>query len=80
MFLRTRYTVEVTPTRQQVDEDPKESIVIRDMTNNALRKQLDDVTDPWGIKVDRVELKDIDLDEFGTILAEQRATETRRRT
>jgi len=52
----------------------------RDQINSALRVSLDDATDPWGIKVDRVELKDIDLAEFGKILAEQRATETRRRT
>jgi regulator of protease activity HflC (stomatin/prohibitin superfamily) len=52
----------------------------RDAINNALRVTLDEATDPWGIKVDRVELKDIDLGEFGRILAEQRAAETRRRT
>ncbi|HHO53466.1 MAG TPA: paraslipin [Deltaproteobacteria bacterium] len=57
-----------------------ELLTSRDRINSALRTQLDVATDPWGIKVDRVELKDIDLGEFGNILAEQRATETRRRT
>lgn len=57
-----------------------ELLVSRDTINQALRAQLDQATDPWGIKVDRVELKDIDLGAFGNILAEQRATETRRRT
>jgi len=57
-----------------------ELLTSRDQINSALRVSLDDATDPWGIKVDRVELKDIDLAEFGKILAEQRATETRRRT
>ncbi|MEZ4318539.1 MAG: stomatin-like protein [Myxococcota bacterium] len=57
-----------------------ELLTSRDQINNALRNSLDEATDPWGIKVDRVELKDIDLAEFGKILAEQRATETRRRT
>lgn len=57
-----------------------ELLTSRDQINTALRVSLDDATDPWGIKVDRVELKDIDLAEFGKILAEQRATETRRRT
>jgi regulator of protease activity HflC (stomatin/prohibitin superfamily) len=57
-----------------------ELLTSRDRINNALRTSLDEATDPWGIKVDRVELKDIDLAEFGKILAEQRATETRRRT
>ena len=57
-----------------------ELLVSRDRINSALRIQLDEATDPWGIKVDRVEIKDIDLGEFGQILAEQRAAETRRRT
>ncbi len=57
-----------------------ELLTSRDQINTALRTTLDDATDPWGIKVDRVELKDIDLGQFGMILAEQRATETRRRT
>ncbi len=57
-----------------------ELLTSRDQINTALRLSLDEATDPWGIKVDRVELKDIDLAEFGKILAEQRATETRRRT
>lgn len=52
----------------------------RDKINGRLRVVLDDATDPWGIKVERVEIKDIDLGEFGHILAEQRAAETRRRT
>lgn len=57
-----------------------ELLVSRDRINSALRVQLDEATDPWGIRVDRVEIKDIDLGEFGQILAEQRAAETRRRT
>lgn len=52
----------------------------RDNINRQLRIVLDEATDPWGIKVDRVELKDIDLGAFGKILAEQRAAETQRRT
>ena len=55
-------------------------LVSRDQINTALRISLDEATDPWGLKVDRVEIKDIDLGEFGAILAEQRAAETKRRT
>ncbi len=55
-------------------------LVSRDQINTALKVSLDHATDPWGIKVDRVEIKDIDLGEFGAILAEQRAAETKRRT
>jgi len=55
-------------------------LVSRDTINQALKLSLDEATDPWGIKVDRVEIKDIDLGEFGAILAEQRAAETKRRT
>jgi len=57
-----------------------ELLVSRDTINSSLRASLDEATDPWGIKVDRVELKDIDLGAFGNILAEQRGAETKRRT
>lgn len=131
-----RQAVEVIPTRTQVDDYPKESVITRDNAtvhidavvyyrvfdaakavyevqdyvaalqklvqsalrdecgkyeldqllvsreriNAALRQQLDTATDPWGIKVERVEIKDIDLGSFAKILAEQRAAETKRRT
>lgn len=136
VFLSSRGTSEVIPTRMQVDDYPKESVITRDnatvfidavvyyrigdpqkavyevqdyvsalqklvqsalrdecgkyeldalltsrdQINTRLRIVLDEATDPWGIKVERVEIKDIDLGEFGNILAEQRAAETRRRT
>lgn len=67
--------------RDQVAQyDLDDLLTSRDTINSALRKALDEATDPWGIKVDRVELKDIDLGAFGRVLAEQRAAETRRRT
>lgn len=60
--------------------DLDDLLTSRDAINTALRISLDEATDPWGIKVSRVELKDIDLGAFGKILAEQRAAETKRRT
>ncbi len=67
--------------RDQVAQyDLDDLLTSRDKINNSLRTVLDEATGPWGIKVDRVELKDIDLGPFGKVLAEQRAAETRRRT
>jgi len=39
--------------------DLDETFSSRDMINNQLREVLDDATDQWGCKVDRVEIKDI---------------------
>ena len=36
-----------------------ETLTSRDMINNRMRSVLDDATDPWGIKVNRVEVKNI---------------------
>lgn len=36
-----------------------ETLASRDTVNTSLRTQLDDATDAWGIKINRVELKDI---------------------
>jgi regulator of protease activity HflC (stomatin/prohibitin superfamily) len=36
-----------------------ETLTSRDMINNRMRSVLDEVTDPWGIKVTRVEVKNI---------------------
>lgn len=60
--------------------DLDDLLTSREKINNQLRIALDEATDPWGIKVERVEIKDIDLGTFGKILAEQRAAETKRRT
>lgn len=56
-----------------------ELLVSRDKINHRLKASLEHAT-AWGINVDRVEIKDIDLGAFGQILAEQRAAETARRT
>jgi regulator of protease activity HflC (stomatin/prohibitin superfamily) len=36
-----------------------ETLTSRDMINNRMRMVLDEATDPWGIKVNRVEIKNI---------------------
>ena len=36
-----------------------QTLTSRDTINTTMRKELDDATDPWGIKVNRVELKSI---------------------
>ena len=40
-----------------------ETLTSRDIINSKMRSILDDATDPWGIKVTRVELKNIDPPE-----------------
>ena len=39
--------------------DLDQSLTSRDVINNKMRATLDEATDPWGIKVNRVELKNI---------------------
>lgn len=35
--------------------------IVYDVINNPLQEALDEATDPWGIKVERVEIKDVKL-------------------
>lgn len=39
------------------------TLVSRDLINTKMRTILDDATDPWGIKVTRVEIKNIDISD-----------------
>ena len=41
------------------DLELDQTLTSRDVVNNKMRSILDDATDPWGIKVNRVELKNI---------------------
>ena len=41
------------------DMDLEQSLTSRDIINSRMRSILDEATDPWGIKVNRVELKNI---------------------
>ena len=41
------------------DLELDETLTSRDVINTRMRQTLDEATDPWGIKVNRVELKNI---------------------
>ncbi|MDR1587535.1 MAG: SPFH/Band 7/PHB domain protein [Treponema sp.] len=50
----------VTSLRNIIGElELDETLTSRDMINNRMRSVLDEATDPWGIKVNRVEVKNI---------------------
>jgi regulator of protease activity HflC (stomatin/prohibitin superfamily) len=52
----------------------------RDKLNHEMQKTLDDQTDPWGVKVTAVEIKDVDLDEtMVRAMAKQAEAERTRR-
>jgi regulator of protease activity HflC (stomatin/prohibitin superfamily) len=52
----------------------------RDQLNNELQRIIDDVTDPWGVKVSLVEIKDVDLpQEMQRAMAKQAEAERERR-
>src|SRR5437899_8155519 len=60
--------------------DLDELLAERDKINNRLQEILDTQTDPWGIKVVLVELKDIDLpQEMQRAMAKQAEAERERR-
>jgi regulator of protease activity HflC (stomatin/prohibitin superfamily) len=52
----------------------------RDQLNIDIQQIIDDVSDPWGIKVERVEIKDVDLpQEMQRAMAKQAEAERERR-
>jgi regulator of protease activity HflC (stomatin/prohibitin superfamily) len=52
----------------------------RDRLNHELQQIIDDLTDPWGVKVARVEIKDVDLPvEMQRAMARQAEAERERR-
>jgi len=57
-----------------------ELLAKRDATADKIRKIVDEVSDPWGIKVDGVELKDITLaQEMKRVIGKQAEAERERR-
>ncbi len=62
----------------QVDLD--ELLINRDQINQQLQKVIDDLTNPWGIKVTLVEVKDVELPEsMRRAMARQAEAERERR-
>ena len=55
-------------------------LIERDRLNQDLQRLIDDLTDPWGIKVNLVEIKDVDLpSEMQRAMAKQAEAERERR-
>ncbi len=55
-------------------------LIERDRLNQDLQRIIDDLTDPWGIKVNLVEIKDVDLpSEMQRAMAKQAEAERERR-
>ncbi len=60
--------------------DMDEILTQRDRLNDELQKIIDDLTEPWGVKVALVELKDVDLpQEMQRAMAKQAEAERERR-
>jgi regulator of protease activity HflC (stomatin/prohibitin superfamily) len=70
-----------TTLRNVIGElDLDETLTSRDTINGKLRSILDEATDPWGIKVNRVELKNIDPpDSIKEAMEKQMQAERERR-
>jgi len=57
-----------------------QTLTSRDIINNKIRAVLDEATDPWGIKINRVEIKDIDPGtEIRTAMEKQMRAEREKR-
>ncbi|MGQ9748129.1 MAG: SPFH domain-containing protein, partial [Candidatus Caldatribacteriaceae bacterium] len=57
-----------------------ELLIHRDKINESLQKIIDEKTDPWGIKVSAVEIKEVTLpEELKRAMARQAETERERR-
>ena len=60
--------------------DLDEILTARDRLNSELQRIIDDLTDPWGVKVALVEIKDVDLPtEMQRAMAKQAEAERERR-
>ncbi len=60
--------------------DLDELLIHRDQINQSLQKIIDEATEPWGIKVSRVEVKDVELpDTMKRAMARQAEAEREKR-
>jgi len=80
-FLQATSQIAQTTMRAVVGEAELDEVLAeRDKINNKLQQIIDDHTDPWGIKVTAVELKDVELpEEMRRAIARQAEAERERR-
>jgi regulator of protease activity HflC (stomatin/prohibitin superfamily) len=56
------YQIALTPLRNVVGQNRLDDVLQqRDKINNAVQAIVDDVTEPWGIAIERVEIKDVEI-------------------
>ncbi|MFK2876763.1 slipin family protein [Rhodanobacter hydrolyticus] len=80
-FLQATSQLSQTRLRSVLGQHELDEILSqRDSINHSLQRILDEATDPWGIKVTNVELKDVDLNEtMVRAIARQAEAERERR-
>lgn len=71
----------ITTLRSKIGEmDLQQTYSSREDINKALLENLDEATEPWGVKVTRVEIQDIELpEELRKSLEQERAAQSRKR-
>lgn len=71
----------ITTLRSKIGEmDLQQTYSSREDINKALLENLDEATDPWGVKVTRVEIQDIELpEELRRSLEKERAAQSEKR-
>jgi len=80
-YIAATSLISQTTLRSIVGQSELDDILIhRDKINEALQKIIDEKTDPWGIKVSAVEIKEVTLpEELKRAMARQAETERERR-
>ena len=80
-YIAATSLISQTTLRSVVGQSELDELLIhRDKINEALQKIIDEKTDPWGIKVSAVEIKEVVLpEELKRAMARQAETERERR-